>query len=184
MEMPCCEIKYHSACAILKLAQQMYSYNTIHCTCGSVIYQHASHNEETEEDVVAAVEAIRAKPGAADEIKLIKKTQAEENKIQKEYTKLIRETQGEFKEAIATHVEAIKSIKQAMTTTIKQTTEFKNLNRIKKKRNLLENKFKAKHEASRHQMRRILGYARWGPSWYSRYSTPMYLMRRRFRIKL
>jgi len=184
MEQPCCAIKYHSACGILKIAEQMYSYNTCNCACGALLYQHVPSYEETEEAVLAAVEAIRAKPGAADEIKLIKKTHTEENKAQKEYAKILREKKVDFKEAVATHVEAIKNIKATMTNTIKQTDEYKKLNRIKKRRAILENKFKTTHDASRHQMRKILGYARWGPIWYSRYCTPLYMIRRRFRIKL
>jgi hypothetical protein len=184
MEMPCCPIKYHALCGIQKMAQHMYSFNTCHCACGALIYEHVPINEETDESIAAAVEAIRAKPGAAAEIKMIKKTQTEENKAQKEYGKLLREKQVDFKEAVATHVDAIKNIKTAMTNTIKQTDEFKKLNRIKKRRVILETKFKNTHNASRHQMRKILGYARWGPIWYSRYCTPAYMIRRRFRIRL
>jgi hypothetical protein len=183
-EQPCCDIKYHTACGILKIAQHMYSYNTCHCDCGALLYEHSPHYEETDESIAASVEAIRAKPGAAAEIKLIKKTHTEENKAQKEFTKVLREKQTDFKEAVATHIEAIKHIKTTMTNTIKQTDEYKKLNRIKKRRAILENKFKATHDASRHHMRKILGYARWGPVWYTRYCTPVYMIRRRFRIKL
>ena len=182
MENPCCTLKYHVACGIQKLAQQMYHFNTCYCGCGAVLYQHAQ--DETEEASLAAIEAIRAKPGAADEIKLIKKICTEENKAQKEYAKVLREKKTEFKEAVATHVEAITHIKTTMTNTIKQTDEYKKLNRIKKRRTVTENKFKNTYDASRHQMRKILGYARWGPTWYSRYCTPMHMIRRSFRIKL
>jgi len=184
MEQPCCAIKYHAACGILKIAQQMYSFNTCHCTCGSVLYEHIPHYEETEQDIVTAVDAIRAKPGAADEIKIIKKAQTEENKVQKEYTKLLKEKHAEFKEAAVPHMDAIKHIKTTMINIVKQTDEYKNLNRIKKKRVILENKFKTKYEASCHQMRRMLGYARWGLVWHSRRCTPMYMIHRRFRIRL
>ena len=185
MDMPCCNIKYHAACGIQKLAQQMYSFNTVvHCTCGSVLYEHIPLYQETEQDIVTAVETIRAKPGAVDEINMVKKALTEENKVQKVYMKLLKEKQAEFKEAVAPHIDAIKHIKTTMINIIKQTDECKNLNKIKKKRVILEHKFKTKHEASRDQMRRMLGYARWGPIWYNRHCTAISLLHRRFRIRL
>jgi hypothetical protein len=162
----------------------MYHSNVCNCSCGAVLYEHASHYGESDEDIQAAVEAIRAKPGVTDEIKLIKKTHTEENKAQKVYKKLLKEKYVEFKEAIAPHIEAITHIKTSTVNTIKQTNEFKTLHRLKVRRTLLENKFATKHQASRYQMRRVFGITRWGSIWYNRYRSAMSFVRRQFRIRL
>ena len=183
-ESPCCGIKCHSACGIQQIAQQMYHYNVCNCSCGAVLYQHTSHYGESDEDLQAAVDAIRAKPGATDEIKIIKKIITEETKAQKVYKKVLKEKHREFKEAITPHIEAITAIKATVVNTIKQTDEFKTVNRMKTKRTLLENKFTSKHQASRNQMRRILGMARWSRRWYNYHRTTMEFIRRQFRIRL
>ena len=177
MELPCCDLKYHSACGIQYLGNQIWQYNACICNCGAALYN--PQPVENVEAVEASLEAIRAQPGVTNELKAIKAKRADWRHAQAIYTKLQKEVHADFKEAVAPHIECINTIKKNILDTLRQSDEFKNVNRINRQLSLLEDKFKVKHDVSRRQMRRLLGMR----SRY-RWRSLAYTLKRRFRIKL
>ena len=185
-ETPCCGIKMHAACAIQRIAEEIHYYCTCTCACGTQLYGfHQNYSEElSQEQITSHLNTIREKPGVTEELKLLKKGFSEENKAYVAYNRFLIGKQRELKEAVETHINAIKNSKTTIVNTVKQSEEYKNLRNIKSRRTLLQNKFKAKHNVSNSDMRGLLGFTRYS-SWFRyRYSTPSGLMRRKFRIKL
>ena len=177
MESPCCDLKYHSACGIQYIGIQIWGYNSCMCNCGAYLYN--THPDNNVEEFEASLEAIRAQPGVTNELKAIKAKRADWRHAQAIYTKLQKEAHTGFKEAVAPHIECINTIKKTIIGNLRQSDEFKNVNRINRQLSLLEDKFKVKHDVSRRQMRRLLGMR----SRY-RWRSLADIVKHRFRIKL
>ena len=182
-ESPCCELKYHSSCAIQKMLDQYYYNGYVVCECGLMLYNSPPQNN-SDETISETVETIRTKEGVAEEIKAIKRLHAEENKAVTPFKRKLASIHTEFKEDISDMLNNIKEMKVNALNSIKESEEFKNLRKVKQRRIMLENRFQRKHNLRFRHMRLLLNRQHWGDRWRHLCSSPTYLIRRKFRIKL
>jgi hypothetical protein len=186
IEMPCCDLKFHSICGIQKLGGMLsYSYNAA-CYCGNVIYQNNYHSENDESNLVsidAHIETVKAKEGVKAEMKAIRTKSTMLKKAYSEFFRRVKNTKTLFDAALLPHTLAIKTLKEQYITPIKASEEWKKLRGAKTGLQFLQGKFMKKHQLSYRHMSRLLGgsfgrYAGW------RYRTPQSFLRRFFRIRL
>jgi hypothetical protein len=184
-ESPCCELKYHSSCAIQKMIDQYCQHTYIVCECGVTLY-HSPYWPQNNSDVSSSetVETIRTKEGVAEELKAIKRLHTEEHKAATPFKRKLASIHTEFKDDISEMLNNIKQIKANALNSIKESEEFKNLRKVKQRRIMLENRFQRKHNLRLRHMRLLLNCQHWGNRWRQLCSSPAYLMRRKFRIKV
>jgi len=156
MDAPCCDRKYHSACAIQKLGMILIHSSTAACDCGAIIFQYHYHTAEPVPDALLNTPAILA------EIKDLKKRNAAAAKSMVGFKKYLKEKKTEFKTLIEPNVSAIELAKQNMLTEIKASETFKECRRLKTTSQLLMGKFQTKHNLGRRQMRTVLKQKNYG----------------------
>ena len=182
MQTPCCDLKYHSQCGILRLCESYYNSSTIYCHCGSVLYQHphSSYHSHTDEEIGASVTQVMAKEGVPAEVKAIKKKKAVARKALAAYKKMLVVKKREFKELVANNVEALKTAKKNAVNEVKASPEYKEYRRYVSGANTAEGAFIKKHEIHRYVAYTIFGET----SWYKRMRMPLRYIRYAFRIRL
>lgn len=175
-EVPCCDLKYHSQCAINKIGSATYHSYQCYCECGNVLYQH-QYESDNGDEVVESVESIREKDGVKEELKLLKQKIAKERKAYRELDKHVKEEAAKFHTTIQEQSTVIKNEKEAAFNAIKQSEQYRSYFSAKRAIDLSHGKFMKKHNASWRIMRQLLPARR---QW--RYSSVKYLIRRKFRL--
>lgn len=182
MQTPCCDLKYHSQCGVLRLCESYYISPTIYCHCGSVLYQHVNSSSDslTDEGIQATMTQVLAKEGVTAEVKAIKKKKAVARKALAAYKRMLAVKKREFKELVANNIEALKTAKKNAINEVKASPEYKEYRRSVSGANAAEGAFIKKHE-----MHRFVSYTIFGErSWYKRMRMPLRYIRYAFRIRL
>ena len=159
MDAPCCDRKYHSACAIQKLGLILMHSSAAACECGAILFQ---YHYPTEVATNATVDALLATPAVKAEIKAIKTRNTAAMKSMVGFKKYVKEKKAEFSTLIEPNVSAIELAKQNMLTEIKASETFKECRRLKTTSQLLMGKFQTKHNLGRRQMRTVLKQKNYG----------------------
>ena len=178
MEVPCCDLKYHSACAITRFCSGLYS-SSLFCSCGAVLHQHA-YSVSDEVDTATRVSEVMAKEGVPAEVKAINKKKAAARKACAAYRKLLAVKKREFKDIVGSQIEALKAAKQNAIDEVKASAEYKAYRNSIATVSLADSAFRKKHEIRWRDMRAIFG----STSWYKRLWSPMRFMKYSFRIRL
>ena len=182
MQTPCCDLKYHSQCGILRICESYYNSSTIYCHCGVILHQYANgwSDSLTDEGIQASMTQVLAKEGVPAEVKAIKKKKAVARKALAAYKKMLVVKKREFKELVANNVEALKTAKKNAVNEVKASPEYKEYRRYVSGANTAEGAFIKKHEIHRYVAYTIFGER----SWYKRMRMPLRYIRYAFRIRL
>lgn len=178
-EVPCCDLKYHSACAITRFCSALYYSSSLFCPCGAVLHQHAS-SVSSEVDTATRVSEIMAKEGVPAEVKAINKKKAAARKACAAYKKLLAVKKREFKDMVGSQLETLKVAKQNVIDEIKGSAEYKAYRNSIATVSFSDSAFQKKHEIRWREMRAIFG----STSWYRRLWSPMRFMKYSFRIRI
>lgn len=179
MQVPCCDLVYHAACGIRKVAASAHINHHIECECGAPLFQCDSCLSGPEE-IDTTIQTLMAKPGVPAQVKMVKAKFTAENKARIAYGKYLKEKHAEFVEQMTAHKTAIEEMKESMLATIKESEEFKKFRRLKGVSSLAKNKFGTEHSVRARVLRRIFE----GSDWRRWYDTPVNMINRRFRIRL
>jgi len=180
MESPCCDLKFHSQCGILKLCEANYHSAVVYCNCGSVLYQHPQHHSHTDEEIEASVTQVMAKEGVPAEVKAIKKKKTAARKALTGYKRMLAVKKREFKVNVENHMEALKIAKQNAINEVKNSAEYKEYRKCVTGANMMEHAFIKKHAIHRYVAYTIFGER----SWFKRMRMPLRYIRYTFRIRL
>ena len=181
MEVPCCDLKYHSTCAITRFCSGLYS-SSLFCSCGAVLHQPppSSHLSHTDEEIGASVTQVMAKEGVPAEVKAIKKKKTAARKALTGYKRMLAVKKREFKVNVENHMEALKIAKQNAINEVKNSAEYKEYRKCVTGANTSEQAFIKKHAIHRYVAYTIFGER----SWFKRMRMPLRYIRYAFRIRL
>jgi hypothetical protein len=179
-EVPCCDLKYHSSCAITRFCSALYYSSSLFCPCGAVLHQHANSYSEDDLDVATRVSEVMAKEGVPAEVKAIKKKKTAARKALAAYKRMLAVKKREFNDLVANNVETLKTAKKNAVNEVKASPEYKDYRRYVSAANTAEGAFLKKHA-----MHRYVAYTIFGErSWYKRMRMPLRYIRYAFRIRL
>jgi hypothetical protein len=159
----------------------------VQCECGVNIWetQYEYHSYTTQELVEARVATLLAQPEVRQEVKDIKKGTTAMTKAHRALASHMKGIKALYKEQTAQHIIALKQIRDATKSNIKQSAEYKGHKRARNAINSLKAKFMLKHSVNSREYRHITGYSnRSIPAWSHRYFTSERMLRRLLRIMI
>jgi len=184
--LPCCAKLVHTTCLINDISYRLENdFAYVQCECGVRIWetQYVHDGVVAEGSVDARVSTLLARPEVRQEVKDIKKSFTTMGKAHRAYASRMKALKAVYKEQTAQHVTALKQIRDATKSNVKQTEEYKAHRRSRNAVNTMQKKFREKHNLSSREFRNILGYSgRSMPIWSYRYYTSERLLRRLVRI--
>lgn len=183
-EAPCCDLKYHSSCAVQNMFDKYHDFGSVMCGCGVILYQSPYSSQNNSNGTSSDTETILTQEGVTEEIKAIKRTYTEEKKAVVPFKRKLASIHTEFKEEISEMLNIIKQMKANAMNSVKESEEFKLLRKLKQRRIMLENRFQTKHNLTFRRMKLLFNNSHWGNRWRRFCSSPTYLIRRKFRIKV
>lgn len=181
MQMPCCDLTYHSQCGIDFLFSGGY-YTSVECAgCGNHLHDSpyyssysSSHGQDT--DAGNALLEGEAKP----DLKKLKEKSKEVSAARKELEKHIKQEFDAFQEVALPQLEAIKALKDARLAAVKQSPQYKAFTSKKTSFTFMFGKFQKKYPTiPRSCVRDRIGRN----AFCYRYASSMGMLRRKFRLR-
>jgi len=181
IQMPCCDLTYHSHCGIDRLFSGGY-YSNVECAgCGDHLHDspyYTSNSSLYSQEIQAGNALLEA--DAKLDMKKLKKKSREMSAARKELDKHLKEEFTAFQEAALPQLEAVKALKEARVNAIKQSPEYKAFNTKKMSFSQLFAKFQKKHPTiPRSCVRDKIGRT----SFCYRYNSSLMMMQRKFRLR-
>jgi len=181
MQMPCCDLTYHSQCGINQLFSGGY-YSNVECMgCGNHLHDspYYSSNASSQSQDVATGNAL-LEGGAKPDLKKLKEKSRELSAARKELDKHLKEEFAAFQEIALPQLEAIKTLKDARMAAIKQSSQYKAFSSKKTSFTLMFGKFQKKYPTiPRSCIREKIG----SNLFCYRYNSSVTMVRRKFRLR-
>jgi hypothetical protein len=181
MQMPCCELTYHSQCGINWLFSGGY-YTTVFCLgCGNHLHDspyYSSNSSSHAADIETGNALLEGE--AKPDLKKLKEKSKELSAAHKEFDKHLKEEFESFHEIALPQLEAIKTLKEARITAVKQSPQYKAFMSKKTSFTQMFSRFQKKYPTiPRYCLRRRIGdnLRRY------HYNSPICILRRKFRLK-
>lgn len=180
MQMPCCEIVYHSQCGIDRLFSGGY-YSNIECLCGNHLHDSPYYSSVSSSEQVSVEEGNALLEGDAKaDMKKLKEKSKELSTARKEFEHHLKEEFAAFEEIALPQLEAIKGLKEARIAAIKQSAQYKAFSSKKTSFTLMFGKFQKKFPTiPRRSIRNKIG----PNSFCYRYNSSLMMLRRKFRLR-
>lgn len=186
--LPCCAKIVHTACLIREISNKISNdWGFVQCQCNINLWeaQYSSYDYPPQDVIDARVAGLIAQPDVRQEIKEIKKASSAMSKAQKAFGSYMKGIKANYKEQTEQYIIALRQIRDAMKSNIKQSAECKAHKKALTAINRLQDKFRTKHSLNSREYRHILGYAnRSMPIWSYRYYTSERVIRRLLRIRI
>jgi hypothetical protein len=139
----------------------------------------------SQEAVDARIATLVAQPEVRQEVKVLKKAITAMTKAHRAFGSHMKGIKAAYKEQTAQHIIALKQIRDATKSSIKQSAEYKAHRRARNVVNTLQTNFRNKHNLTTREYRTMLGYGgRSLPMWSYRYYTSERMLRRLLRINI
>lgn len=181
IQMPCCDLTYHSQCGINRLFSGGY-YSAVECMgCGnhlhdSPYYTSTSSSHTQDIETGNALLEGEAKP----DMKKLKEKTKELSTARKELEKHLKDEFAAFQEMALPQLEAIKALKDARLAEIKQSPQYKGFTSKKASFSLMFSKFQKKYPS----IPRSCVREKIGRNYFSyRYNSSSLMLRRKFRLR-
>jgi hypothetical protein len=181
MQMPCCDLTYHSQCGINQLFSGGY-YNNVECVgCGNNLHDSPYYSSSSSSNVTSIEEGNALLDGAAKpDMKKLKEKSRELSAARKDFDTHIKEEFVAFQETVLPQLEAIKTLKDERITIVKQSPQYKGFNSKKMAFSQMFAKFQKKYPTIPTTCLRN----RIGRNYFNcRYSSPWIMLRRKFRLR-
>lgn len=124
MSLPCCQTVVHTVCGIRSIGDQLADrYNANCASCEAIQYLMASPYD------VGVAHALPEAPAFTEAVKNCNTFRIAATKARAQFRKLLREKKLVFSDQAAQHIQAIKAIRKAETTSIKSSDVFKAYNK-------------------------------------------------------
>lgn len=184
--LPCCAKVVHTSCLVNDISYRLDNdFGYVQCECGVKIWetQYVHDVSVAQGSVEGRVATLLTQPEVRQEVKDLKKAFTTMTKAHRAYASRMKALKAVYKEQTVQHVTALKQIRDATKSTIKQSVEYKAHVRARNVVNTSQKKFREKHNLNSREYRHILGYTgRSMPTWSYRYYTSERLLRRLLRI--
>jgi hypothetical protein len=181
MQVPCCDLTYHSQCGIDYLFSGGYFSNVECAGCGNHLHDspYNTSNSSWYNQDIAAGNALLETTAKAD-MKKLKDKSKEMSAARKELDKHLKEEFAAFEEMALPQLEAIKALKDSRVALIKQSPEYKAFNSKRTSFSLLFGKFQKTHPTiPRCCVRRKIG----SNNFSYRYNSSLNMVQRKFRLR-
>jgi hypothetical protein len=184
--LPCCAKLVHTACLVKDISLKIENdFGLVQCDCGVNIWETQYHDYEAAGSIDARVTTLLAQPDVRQEVKEIKKASTAMTKANRAFGAHMKGIKASYKEQTAQHIVALKQLRDATKSSIKQSAEYKAYRRARNVISNLQTKFRTKHNVSSREYRHILGYSgRSMPLWSYRYYTVERILRRILCIRI
>jgi len=181
MQMPCCDLKYHSQCGINSLFSGGFYTNVVCVGCGNHLHDSPYYSSISSSEGLSAEEGNALLEGDAKaDMKKLKQKSKELSTARKEFENHLKEEFAAFQEIALPQLEAIKALKEARIATIKQSAQYKAFSSKKTSFTLMFGKFQKKFPTiPRRSIRNKIG----PNSFCYRYNSSLMMLRRKFRLR-
>ena len=180
MQMPCCDLTYHTQCGIDFLFSGGY-YTNVECAgCGNHLHDSPYYSSHSSSE--GSIEAGNAllEGDAKPDLKKLKEKSREMSAARKELEKHLKEEFDAFQEVALPQLEAIKMLKSSRIAAIKQSTQYKTFSSKKSSFSLMFARFQKKYPTiPRHCVRQKIGQN----CFCYRYNGSMRMLRRKFHLR-
>lgn len=176
---PCCVCVVHVHCLIDIVANSVVHYRDALCFCGGIIHAY-SDNHYINTDALQPQTDLANNPAVIAELKKIKKIITSRNKASTAFCKKVNEKHTEFLFEAQTHLAIIKTVKDATIKAIQDSEEHKNYKKTLAQVTFHSNRFMRQYNINNREFNILVYRNRW-PRWRSR---PIYIINRKFRIRL
>jgi hypothetical protein len=184
--LPCCAKVVHTACLIREISNKISNdWGFIQCECNTNLWEapYSGQIYPTQGAIEARVAVLIAQPDVRQEIKEIKKASSVMSKAQKAFGSYMKGIKASYKEQTEQYIIALRQIRDAMKSNIKQSAECKAHKKALTAINRLQDKFRTKYSLNSREFRHLFGYTnRSMPIWNYRYYTSERVIRRLLRI--
>ena len=181
MQMPCCDLTYHSQCGIDRLFSGGY-YSNVECAgCGNHLHgspYYTSSSSSHSQDIQAGNALLEG--DAKPDLKKLKEKSREMSAARKELEKHLTEEFAAFQETALPQLESIKALKDARLSAIKQSPQYKAFTSKKTSFTFMFGKFQKKYPTIPSCcVREKIGRN----SFCYRYNSSLNMLRRKFRLR-
>lgn len=183
--LPCCANVVHTACLIAEISNKITSYCAfVECQCNIKLWEEQAYDYYPENAVIETrVTSLLAQPGVQQELKELKKATTTMTKAHRAFGSYINGLKAHYKEQSAQHIIALKQLRDTTKSSIVQSAEYKAQRKLLNVLSRLQNKFRAKHNLTSREYRRMIGFTPGNiPRWACRYYTSLRVIRRLLRI--
>jgi hypothetical protein len=181
IQMPCCDLTYHSQCGINRLFSGGYYHNVECVGCGNHLHDSPYYSSGSSSNVTSIEEGNALLDGAAKpDLKKLKEKSREVSAARKEFDTHLKEEFVAFQEMALPQLEGIKALKDARMSAVKQSPEYKGFNSKKMAFSQMFAKFQKKYPTiPRSCLRQKIGTN----CFNYRYSSSLMMLRRKFRLR-
>ena len=176
---PCCENSVHVHCLIDLVANSVVHYHDALCFCGGIVHAN-SDNHFINNHGEPPANNLMGNAAAAADVKKIKKMIRERNKASTEFCKKVNEKHAEFLFEARTHLDIVKTVKDASVKAIQDSEEHKQYKKTLARVTFHSNRFMREYNVNNREFNRLVYRNGW-PKWRSR---PKYIISRKFRFRL